>query len=341
MSVQGAAREKQIDPKVVAALVNRFVADSAGFLQEFGLQCEVKLLALAKRVARLERLVKLFERKVAQLDAADGVVAPQRFTKPTSAASHTSNAHEPVSASVATPVAGESSDSGGAGGDVEPPVPEPIADPVEDEKYAKYCRMHRAGVPLLAVRQRLLLDATQDPSLDVAWVDKLEGGCSGAGAGAALVPPAPKLRSPALAQSPTRALEPSAPAPADSADAGSGGTAETSAPASIDADDRPSLSVVDPTDLAAAAVAMARSRLNRTENAVTDTPTVQQDNAPAPPGKEASPPLPKKPTPPPPPPKVQSGAAQAKLSPEAAMRMRRAIVAQDSSDDAQSDLSDF
>merc|ERR1712039_281437 len=51
----------------------------------------------------------------------------------------------------------------------------PQAKPAEDPKYAPYRAMQRMGVPLLAIRQKLLLDASDDPSLDVSVLDSFDG----------------------------------------------------------------------------------------------------------------------------------------------------------------------
>eukprot|EP00811_Abedinium_folium_P022636 NODE_3204_length_2075_cov_5.864990.p1 GENE.NODE_3204_length_2075_cov_5.864990~~NODE_3204_length_2075_cov_5.864990.p1 ORF type:complete len:495 (-),score=128.66 NODE_3204_length_2075_cov_5.864990:400-1884(-) len=164
-------RQERIDPKVVAALVNRFVADNAEFLQSFARQVEARLQGLQNRISRLERLVQLFEQKTDQLESA-GYIAPS------------SGGAAPSSASAA-PAAVTAAPGGEAA--LEPvlpsPEPEPTRPPADqgpyaDEKYAVYKKMHRSGVPLMAIRQKLMLDQLQDKSLDMAFIDVLERGGS-------------------------------------------------------------------------------------------------------------------------------------------------------------------
>jgi len=181
--VSRAGPKDRIDPKLLAALVNRFVADSSEFLQGFALQAEASLLGLSARIQRLEQLVKLLERKV---DGIDDTLAPNSGVTvgPTaqvqlSPLPTADNAPAPQSSEADAPEATTSTTNQRS----EPP-------PMEDEKYAKYRKMHRNGVPLLAIRQRLLMDAAADPSLDVSILDTFDG-AAGLGAGA----PVPVSRS--------------------------------------------------------------------------------------------------------------------------------------------------
>jgi len=72
-----AAERGRIDPKVIAALVNRFVADSSEMMQAFARQAEVKLNTLTQRIHRLERLLQLLETKLAHFEPG-GFVATAR-----------------------------------------------------------------------------------------------------------------------------------------------------------------------------------------------------------------------------------------------------------------------
>lgn len=72
-----AAERGRIDPKVIAALVNRFVADSSEMMQAFARQAEVKLNTLTQRIHRLERLLQLLETKLAHFEPG-GFVATVR-----------------------------------------------------------------------------------------------------------------------------------------------------------------------------------------------------------------------------------------------------------------------
>lgn len=348
--------KQRIEPKVLAALVNRFTAETAEFLTAFATQAEAKLLQLSQRLERLERLVALFERKVQHLDPAPS--GPSVSPGP---------AAEPVSACSVAP--SEPQEPTGH----EAPEVQAVqaAAPQEDEKYAVYRRMHRTGVPLLAIRQKLLLDALQDPTLDVAVLDTFDG-AAGTGAGA----PAPKT-APAPAPTPAPkpkevAIEEPPPAPAAPEEEPSPAPAELPAPGGG-----------GPINLAAAAAAMAQRRMSRVaakaegsepgeSKAPTETapagpkggppkakpkamPKAEEPAvapaAPAAPAAAAAPagPIglfaaaeegtaPKAPVrTPPPPPKAKASA----MSPEAALRLRRSVVAQVQEDDAQSDVSDF
>lgn len=93
-----AAGRERVDPKIIAAMVNRFVSDSAEFLQAFGRQAEARLLQLSQRLHRLEQLVRLFEQKVSGLEAAAPRAAPAA-----AAAQLEEAAAEPVAAAAEQP----------------------------------------------------------------------------------------------------------------------------------------------------------------------------------------------------------------------------------------------
>eukprot|EP00425_Heterocapsa_triquetra_P009026 CAMPEP_0195147204 /NCGR_PEP_ID=MMETSP0448-20130528/173011_1 /TAXON_ID=66468 /ORGANISM="Heterocapsa triquestra, Strain CCMP 448" /LENGTH=338 /DNA_ID=CAMNT_0040185779 /DNA_START=9 /DNA_END=1021 /DNA_ORIENTATION=- len=74
--------ETRVDTKIMAAMVNRFIADSADHLQAFARTSEVKLLELSEKTHRLERCVRLFERKVGHLESAEAAKAELPSTGP-------------------------------------------------------------------------------------------------------------------------------------------------------------------------------------------------------------------------------------------------------------------
>eukprot|EP00747_Dinoflagellata_sp_TGD_P218842 gnl/TRDRNA2_/TRDRNA2_91044_c0_seq1.p1 gnl/TRDRNA2_/TRDRNA2_91044_c0~~gnl/TRDRNA2_/TRDRNA2_91044_c0_seq1.p1 ORF type:complete len:424 (+),score=108.96 gnl/TRDRNA2_/TRDRNA2_91044_c0_seq1:60-1274(+) len=395
--------QQRVDPKIITAMVNRFVADSTEFLQSFAQQAEVRLLELAKRIAQLERLLRLLEAKVSRLDPADvpslvrqkpvsgGVPPPP----PPAPLAGQPQQLQPVGSGAAVAETSAAADVAAEDDGVEPQ-----AMPVEDPKYAVYRRMQRTGVPLLAIRQKLLIDAMQDPTLDVSVLDSFDGAAgTGAGAPATLPPPRPK---PAAA--------PTAPRPQPSVSAEE--SAAEDPPGQIDARrEEPAAAAAPPAAAAPSMIeqiaAKAKARMAAVEAkeasgsspAPPPAPAVRppapsqapKASAPAPapvpsaarPGEYRSvvaspadgyqvapikpslfvaasgkpsapassagalfgqaepadqPPAP--PPPPPPPAKAKAVAAStAAATPEAAMRLRRSLVAAEESD--QSDVSDF
>eukprot|EP00930_Biecheleria_cincta_P002854 TRINITY_DN103832_c0_g1_i1.p1 TRINITY_DN103832_c0_g1~~TRINITY_DN103832_c0_g1_i1.p1 ORF type:complete len:483 (+),score=115.52 TRINITY_DN103832_c0_g1_i1:76-1524(+) len=245
------AMQDRIDPKVLAALVNRFVADSADFLQGFARQAEAKLLTLSQRIDRLERLIILFERKVQHLEPAAGASHRQAASRSVgeAGASVTEAPLETLGSKPADPAASacgreeQASSSTGV-----------TQGPFDDGKYAVYKRMHRTGVPLGAIRQKLLLDALEDSSLDVSILDSLDGS-AGAGAGAPLRP---------ATLAPT-AVPPLAATPAEIPSATAESTADAAEPDRIAAP--PPATTASPMNLAAAAAAAAQRRLSTTSAA--------------------------------------------------------------------------
>lgn len=170
---EASVQRERVDAKVVGALVNRFVADSGEFLRSFACRSEAKLLDLGKRLQRLEALVEIIETKVRHVgpdedlapDANLGEARPDTEPAPGKAAVDHVPSAEPVTEQILpAPAAVLPVDK--ASGD-------PEAAPEVDERYMVYQRMLRTGVPMLAVRQRLLMDAIGDPTLDVSLLDRV------------------------------------------------------------------------------------------------------------------------------------------------------------------------
>lgn len=365
----------RIEPKQLAALVNHFVTDSSEFLQGFARQSEAKLSELSQRIGRLEKLLQLFERKLHGLDGhGPGKQGHEAVTLEAVVVSKQDGPGNPE----------EEVQGPGALQPKETPAPQAQHGAFEDEKYAVYRRMHRNGVPLLAIRQRLLLDAMQDSSLDVTVLDSLDGGRR-EGAGTPYSHPSPASR-PAVSVVP--AAPPPTPAPAVSPDREAQATAGAFAPpASAQGGEEAAATGVPevlagPSGLAAAAAAIAQRRLTAAaifaaavkeapaakavvagpafvaavasgpqvalpESSTVTAPDRARQLAPLPalaPQKAAQVQETGTPAPPPPPTKAPAGkapAATTAISPEAALRLRRSIVAQASDDSGQSDVSDF
>ncbi|CAK0809294.1 unnamed protein product, partial [Prorocentrum cordatum] len=188
----GAAAPGRIDQKLIASMVNTWVAESGEFMQAFARHAEVKLLELGSKVDRLERLVHLFEHKLRDFEPAPaGPAAP-------------SPREEAAPTQPRVPPTGPQGDEGPGGAAAAEAAPAAAA--AEDERYAVYRRMKNAGVPEGAIRHKFETDASNDPGLDRGLLNGILGS-KGEAAPTAPRPPPP-------APGPPHPAEPAAEGPA-------------------------------------------------------------------------------------------------------------------------------
>jgi len=247
-----AVRER-VDPKVIAALVNRFIADASMFLQAFAGHAEARLLELGRRVRRLEQLVRLLEAKVEGLDVEGEGRATTGHALPSVEASASLAPTSSCIASAPSVAVAEADRSGGAGAPA-------------DERYNVFSKMHACGVPRLAIQQKFLLAQADDPSLDQAVLDALVGVAKGA------VGAPPQRREDPVARQPAGPSLPSAP----NAIASEGPVAQEQEPHAA-----AQVPMAPPMTMAEAAAQIARRRQNAAA-AKSGTPEAPKP-APAPP----------------------------------------------------------
>lgn len=194
----------RVDPKIVAALVNRFVADSAEFLQAFAQQAEVRLLELTTKIGRLERLLQLFERKLANLPT-EGVEPPPPVAEPTATpakpgakgkAKAKAKGKAPPPPSQQAKQAAEASEPEAAAAEEES-APAPtgggganIHDRLNHPPYDAYMKMLKFGLSWGAAHQKMVKDSIAYPewNLDLTALDHLPGAQPVPAVTAAIVP---------------------------------------------------------------------------------------------------------------------------------------------------------
>jgi WASH complex subunit CCDC53 len=153
-----------IPSKRMLAFMNHFVTNTAAFLNRFACVCEDKLETFSVRMQRLETTMAILEAKLASIPGLENVTVSTtaQATPPTAAVDH-----QPAAGPSYTPVAAEIVPSVSNGTvSTEPSATEEVKpNAVEiDPSYARYFQMIKMGVPLPAIRQKIIMEGL-DPNV--------------------------------------------------------------------------------------------------------------------------------------------------------------------------------
>ncbi|XP_033629385.1 WASH complex subunit 3-like [Asterias rubens] len=147
-----------IHPKRMLAFLNHFVTHTTRFLNKFSCVCEQKLSDLNTRIQRLEVTMNILEAKLASIPGLENVtVAAPPVPGPTPEAPPTVVQDVP-----ALPAA----DQPNLPAVEAPPEAPPTMTVSQDPRYIKYFKMINMGVPVGALRQKVLLDGLNPDYLD-------------------------------------------------------------------------------------------------------------------------------------------------------------------------------
>lgn len=146
-----------IHQKRMLAFLNHFVAHTVQFLNRFSCVCEDKLNDVTSRLERLEESLILLENKISSVPGLENVTVQQTEEK-ASEKSSGNNVETDVSTTNSASVNEETSNADGK----ETPK-RTIAD---DPKYAEFLRMLKVGVPIPAIKQKMMMKGFDPNILD-------------------------------------------------------------------------------------------------------------------------------------------------------------------------------
>ncbi|XP_012906977.1 WASH complex subunit 3 isoform X2 [Mustela putorius furo] len=144
-----------IQQKRTVAFLNQFVVHTVQFLNRFSTVCEEKLADLSLRIQQIETTLNILDAKLSSIPGLDDVtfeVSPVSVTGVTKE-SHSETASEKSQNSL--------QDSGPQESEV---TPENILTVAKDPRYARYLKMVQVGVPVMAIRNKMISEGL-DPDL--------------------------------------------------------------------------------------------------------------------------------------------------------------------------------
>lgn len=150
-----------IHQKRTVAFLNHFIAHTVSFLNRFSCVCEEKLSELSTRIQRVEVTLNILEAKLASIPGLESVTveADQAAPMATEQTTADNQPGPPIAEQESAQLANEE-----AMPQVEEEPSQPVMTVSKDPRYAKYFQMLKVGVPLVALRPKVLADGL-DPDL--------------------------------------------------------------------------------------------------------------------------------------------------------------------------------
>ncbi|KAK9975964.1 hypothetical protein ABG768_021190 [Culter alburnus] len=149
-----------IQQRKIVAFLNQFIVHTVRFLNRFSTVCEEKLATVSLRIQQIETTLSILEAKLASIPGLEEVTVDgvrQTSAETNGPAVDGSRATvPPVEASQQTQVAPQEPKA-------EVPA-ENIMTVAKDPRYARYLKMVQVGVPVMAIKNKMVMEGL-DPSL--------------------------------------------------------------------------------------------------------------------------------------------------------------------------------
>ncbi|ELK10328.1 Coiled-coil domain-containing protein 53 [Pteropus alecto] len=145
-----------IQQKRTVAFLNQFVVHTVQFLNRFSTVCEEKLADLSLRIQQIETTLNILDAKLSSIPGLDDVTFE---VSPVSVSSITNESHSETISERSQQ--NSLQDSGPQESEV---TAENILTVAKDPRYARYLKMIQVGVPVMAIRNKMISEGL-DPDL--------------------------------------------------------------------------------------------------------------------------------------------------------------------------------
>ncbi|XP_010902148.1 WASH complex subunit 3 [Esox lucius] len=157
-----------IQQRRVVAYLNQFIVHTVRFLNRFSTVCEEKLASISLRIQQIETTLSILEAKLSSIPGLEDVrvegVSPRPATEangpvavPSQPKTHMAVAVSPPEAPSKTPEPPQGRNAAEASG-------EGLMTVAKDPQYARYLKMVQVGVPVMAIKNKMVLEGL-DPNL--------------------------------------------------------------------------------------------------------------------------------------------------------------------------------
>ncbi|XP_051976335.1 WASH complex subunit 3-like [Xyrauchen texanus] len=151
-----------IQQRRIVAFLNQFIVHTVRFLNRFSTVCEEKLASLSLRIQQIETTLSILEAKLASIPGLEEVTVDGVRPSAETNGPRVDGSHGVVSTAPSREATQEVQ-----GVPLEPKA-EALAENVmtvaKDPRYARYLKMVHVGVPVMAIKNKMVLDGL-DPSL--------------------------------------------------------------------------------------------------------------------------------------------------------------------------------
>ncbi|XP_043943683.1 WASH complex subunit 3 [Protopterus annectens] len=149
-----------IQQKRTVAFLNQFIVHTVQFLNRFSTVCEEKLAVLLLRIQQIETSLSILEAKLSSIPGLEDVKVDAAQPKQNGVVNgpvlgvDTEQSSSAVQQNGASDVEQQKNDS----------PPENLVTIAKDPRYARYLKMVQVGVPVMAIRNKMILEGL-DPDL--------------------------------------------------------------------------------------------------------------------------------------------------------------------------------
>ncbi|KAK1168878.1 WASH complex subunit 3 [Acipenser oxyrinchus oxyrinchus] len=154
-----------IQQKRIVAFLNQFMVHTVRFLNRFSTVCEEKLASVSLRIQQIETTLNILEAKLSSIPGLEDVKvegSSQRQTAVTN--SPVSDINQPETPAAAPTAQPPQSTTEAPGSQKENPVKGNVMTVAKDPRYARYLKMVQVGVPVMAIKNKMIAEGL-DPSL--------------------------------------------------------------------------------------------------------------------------------------------------------------------------------
>lgn len=158
-----------IQQKRIVAYLNQFVVHTVRFLNRFSTVCEEKLATISLRIQQIETTLSILEAKLSSIPGLEDVRVEGVGVTPAPAVANGPVApptHTPQSTPSATEPVPQQPAPDAPSGVREEPVEagNSVLTVAKDPRYARYLKMVQVGVPVMAIKNKMVMEGL-DPNL--------------------------------------------------------------------------------------------------------------------------------------------------------------------------------
>ncbi|CAI9578369.1 unnamed protein product [Staurois parvus] len=156
-----------IQQKRTVAFLNQFVVHTVQFLNRFSTVCEEKLSALSLRIQQIETTLNILEAKLSSIPGLEDVKAETQLVP-----NNLTNGHVPSKADTESLTVLPQSDVvhqnsiNDNTSQKEEVHTESVATVAKDPRYARYLKMVQVGVPVMAIRNKMISEGLNPDLLE-------------------------------------------------------------------------------------------------------------------------------------------------------------------------------
>lgn len=176
-----------IQQRRIVAYLNQFIVHTVRFLNRFSTVCEEKLSNISLRIQQIETTLCILEAKLSSIPGLENVtidgVSQQQTAQANGPAVSQSQTDSPAMENLPTqePVQNESATATVEKAEAEAvAAAENVMTVAKDPRYARYLKMVQVGVPVMAIRNKMVLEGLDPNLLDTPDAPVPDGGTGSA-----------------------------------------------------------------------------------------------------------------------------------------------------------------